>query len=337
MSSGYGTQESKGKAVGYRPYWLRCWSFLIRSRSVRLLGLGGLGRSSGRCSGSSARGPASHEGVGGWGRSLRGPLAHGEQKVVHKVFGPFLSVHSCEKPRGGISVGRIGIVGLGLSENHFFFFWLCLGAADEVEVGFDVSLKGREEVSGDDVLVIESCEQHLFREMLGFVVKLGTHASLEGIVLFLDWLEQVFVWCCVIFFSVVDGLEVYDGEVFLSVEGQQIDSENRKVVFWVGVPDGVVNLRVVTGVVVSHANLAVFLGGKADVHDPCLLLFVRVVGEVGALFVLAFNDLEIREVFFHEVHLPFPKGHVQEFIVLDFSVDGGFPRHAVFGLGFSDR
>mmetsp|Transcript_19573 Transcript_19573/g.40269 ORF Transcript_19573/g.40269 Transcript_19573/m.40269 type:complete len:280 (-) Transcript_19573:117-956(-) len=200
----------------------------------------------------------------------------------------------------------------------------------------DVSLKSGEEVAVDNVFVVESGKQHLFGKVLGFVIELRAHASLEGVVLLLDGLEKVLVSLCVVLFLAMDRLKVNDREVLLSVKSQKINTKNGKVIFGIGIPDGVVDLGVVTSVVISHADLAVFLGFEADIDDSSLFLLVRVEGKVRAFLVRALDDFEIGKVFFHEIHLPFPEGHVQEFI-FDTRVDGGLPGHAVFRLGFSDR
>mmetsp|Transcript_32003 Transcript_32003/g.75264 ORF Transcript_32003/g.75264 Transcript_32003/m.75264 type:complete len:231 (+) Transcript_32003:426-1118(+) len=200
----------------------------------------------------------------------------------------------------------------------------------------DVSLEGREQVVRYNVFIVESGKEHLLREVLGFVVEFGTHAALERLVLVLDGLEQVLVSCSVIIFFVVNWLKIDYGQVLFAVESQEIDAQDGKIVLGIRVPNSVIDLGVVTGVVISHADLAVFLGRKANIYDASFLLLVLVVGKVRAFFVLAFYYFKVGEILFHEIHLPFPEWHVQE-LVVDVGVDGGLPGHAVFCFGFTDR
>ena len=200
-------------------------------------------------------------------------------------------------------------------------------------MGRHVLLEGGEEVVADDVLVLEAGKEHLLGEELGLVVELGRHSALETFVLVLDGLEQMLVGLGVVGLIIMKRLEVDDRQILLAVKGEHIDAQNWKVVTRVRIPDRIEHLGVVTGVVVGHANLAIFIRRVAVVDDAGLLVIVDVEAKVDAGVGGAMLDgTEVGKGVRHEVHLPLPEGHVQKRILVIGPADGVLPWHAMCHL-----
>ena len=282
--------------------------------------------------------------AGGTGRRTTGhgrddelvlALRQAEEEVEDEVLGPLLAEHGGEEPGGRIALGRVGVVGLLAVEDGLLRFQRVVGIGrfEQIDVGRHVLLEGGEEVVADDVLVLEASKEHLLGEELGLVVELGRHSALETFVLVLDGLEQMLVVLGVVGLVVVKRLEVHDGQILLAVKGEKIDAQNREVVTRIGIPDRIEHLRVVAGVVVGHANLAIFVRGVAVVDDAGLLVLVDVEAEVDAGVGGAMLDgTEVGKGVRHEVHLPLPEGHVQKGILVIGPADGVLPWHAMCHL-----